>query len=786
MTGPIEENDPYCNYLTLMKGKNILVLSPTPSHPQDAGNRKRIFALTKSLQELGATIYFVYCPREWDHEIPKDSYDGMNQCWDYFFVAYPVQSAVYRTDDEYFELDAWWDVGIEYTVNWIKLAAKMDIVLCNYIFYSKVLELFDDSVTKVIDTHDIISNRNYLLDRKLGYRDFFYVSPESEKAALDRAHLVLSIKEDESNWFKCLSQTPVLTIGHLEPELSEITNREIDYNNIKLGFIGSANPINVRNLESFLDQYLTICGDRKSTFIVGGKVCDALDGRFQDQVQILGKVKDVSEFYDLVDIVVLPFEFSTGLKIKTVEALSWFKPCIGTINAFEGLGSNCQYHSFKTINELALGVEEITLQDTQHTIAELQKDSKSVFLNYANSVKEAIKKLYQSDWKLIKNLQYNLTLEESPDADDKRAIGKKKYNFNIITNVNFWNAQTNEELWIAFWINSAKQLGELQVYRSRHFENVETDKLKLYHQGLVDNVHHREFYQIIDLFKIKPDENQIFIHLLDFSSIVVDDDCIGKLKNLKLGNNNFLSYFFNRSSIDNNETIKKNVCHMIKEEENIDDRFYLWDLPSSSILKDNLAKQNKKNILLTKNPIILKNTEYTSKDLEQIVIGVSCLDKSNQAELNKLIHCCQYFLPQHFELVIISDLNLSINSSIPQHSANKAIDKMSTFDLFICIEETKSISFLIYLCICNRIPIYTKNDKFIQDGAIKLIKNFTFIPTAYQSFLEQSIVKQEDKANSVWHYSQERFLEYWLPKTEDSYTITEKNIQEFAHNISYR
>ncbi len=82
--------------------KNILVLSPTPSHPQDAGNRKRIFALTKYLQELGATIYFVYCPREWDREIPKDAYDGMNRFWDYFFIAYPVQPAVHRTDDEYF------------------------------------------------------------------------------------------------------------------------------------------------------------------------------------------------------------------------------------------------------------------------------------------------------------------------------------------------------------------------------------------------------------------------------------------------------------------------------------------------------------------------------------------------------------------------------------------------------------------------------------------------------------------------------------------------------------
>ncbi len=770
--------------------KNILVLSPTPSHPQDAGNRKRIFALTKYLQELGATIYFVYCPREWDREIPKDAYDGMNQFWDYFFIAYPVQPAVHRTDDEYFELDAWWDVGIEFTVNWIKLAADIDMVLCNYVFYSKVLELFDESVTKVIDTHDIVSNRNYLLDKKLGYRDFFYVSPESEKKALDRAHLVLSIKEDESSWFKCLSQTPVLTIGHLEPEPSNIGNREIDYSNIKLGFIGSANPINVRNLESFLDEYLALYShyNDRLTFIVGGKVCDALDSRFHNKVQILGKVNDVSEFYELVDIIVLPFEFSTGLKIKTVEALSWSKPCIGTINAFEGLGTNCQYHSFKTIKELALGVKDI-IQDPQFTLPKLQQDSESVFLHYTSSVKKSIEKLYQVDWKSIKELQSSLTVDVPLEIHNAQSSVEKIYNFNIITNVDFWNSKTNEALWINFWINNARQLGSLNIYRTREFKDVEADKLELYKLGLVDNVHYRELYQIIDLFKVNHDENQIFINFLDFSSIIFDRDCLGELEHLELVANHFLFYFFNKSHIDSNNTIKENVCHILKNDDS-HSSFYLWDLDSSLILEKNSEKLTSKNILLTDNPITLNvnETSYSSINLEQIVIGTSCLEESNQTELNKLIHCCEYFLAQHFKLVVFSDFDLATNSSISTYSLNDATNLIPTIDMFISIEEPKSISFLIYLCICNRVPIYSKNEQFTLDLAldrlIKPIENFTFIPKAYQLFLEQSIFQQEADQNIIQHNSWELFLEYWLTQTQENSTISEKNIQEFTNNVS--
>ena len=769
--------------------KNIIVLSPTPSHPQYAGNRKRIFALTKYLQELGAIIYFVYCPREWDQEIPKDAYDGMNRCWDYFFIAYPVQPAVHRTDNEYFELDAWWDVGIEFAVNWIKLAADIDMVLCNYVFYSKVLELFDQSITKVIDTHDIVSNRNYLLDKRLGYRDFFYVSPESEKKALDRAHLILSIKDDESSWFKCLSQTPVLTIGHLEPEPSEILNRKVDYSNIKLGFIGSANPINVRNLETFLDEYWKIQNkySDKLTFIVGGKVCDALDSRFHSQVQILGKVNNVSEFYDLVDIVVLPFEFSTGLKIKTVEALSWSKPCIGTINAFEGLGSACQYHSFKTIKQLALGVEEI-VQAPQTTLPKLQQDSKIVFSNYTNSVKKSIEKLYQVDWKSIKKHQLSLEPDRTPEIDNEKLSVKKIYNFNIITNVDFWNSKTNEDLWINFWINNAKQIGNIDIYRTKNFRDLEADKLELYKLGLVDNVHHRELYQIIHLFKVNHDQNQIFINLLDFSSIIFDDACLGELEHLELVANHYLLYLFNKSHINSNHTINKNVCHLLKEDDS-HSSFYLWDLNSDFSLENDYEKSRNRNILLTDNPITLNKIEYSSNNLEQIVIGTSFLDENYRSELNKLILCCQDFLPQHFKLVVFSNLDLEItNSAFTVYSLDDVINIIPTIDMFIYIDEPQSISFLIYLCICNSIPMYTINEEFTLDlsvnNLIKLIDNFTFIPQAYQAFLEQSIFGQEANRNLTHHDSWELFLEYWLAKNKNNESKSlEMNSQEFASKV---
>ena len=754
-----------------MNSKNILVLTPTPSHPQDAGNRKRIYALTKYLQELGATIYFVYCPREWDREIPKEAYDGMRQCWDYFFIAYPVQKSVHQTDDEYFDLDAWWDVGIEFTINWISLATKFDMVICNYIFYSKVLELFDEKVTKVIDTHDIMSNRNYLLDKKLGYRDFFYVSPESEKKALDRAHLVLSIKEDESNWFESLSSTPILTIGHLEPEPSITVDRTIEYDNITLGFIGSANPINVKNLESFLDRYLALYGNcSELTFVVGGKVCQALDWRFRDRdrVRVIGMVDDVAEFYEQIDIAILPFEFSTGLKIKTVEALSWSKPCMGTINAFEGLGSNSKYHSYQSIEQLVLGIDDL-IGDPQTIMTQLRQDSQLVFSSYSNGVKRAIEKLYGADWKTIKQIENNSNLIDTATS------ATRTYNFNIITNVDFWNPTTNEALWINFWLERARKLGNINVYRTQDFKNINSDKSKLYKLGLVDNVHQRELYQILDLFKISPDDNVACINLFDIGSIVHSSHCLQELEQIKIAKNQLLWYFCNRSSIDANGEMADNIDRYLKQND-FPDSINFWDLEGRLSSRDRSIKTT---VALSSNPINLDSTNNQAADLERVTIATFCTEKTNITELDKLVQCCQDFLPQHFESIIFSDLAVVKDRYYNVYSLQRSEATIDRVDLIVGLENPKNASFLIYLAVCKGIPFYSKDPSFLEtlnnSHLARQLDRFTSIPQAYKTFLEYSVCSEQGNLNKLRHQTWTDFLEYWVTHTQTNLVVPSKN-----------
>ena len=47
-----------------MSKKQILVISPTPSHPRNAGNRERIYQLLPHIQKLDHEVHFLYITQE--------------------------------------------------------------------------------------------------------------------------------------------------------------------------------------------------------------------------------------------------------------------------------------------------------------------------------------------------------------------------------------------------------------------------------------------------------------------------------------------------------------------------------------------------------------------------------------------------------------------------------------------------------------------------------------------------------------------------------------------------
>lgn len=225
--------------------------------------------------------------------------------------------------------------------------------------------------------------------------EFFYTRPEQEKIALDRADLILAIKEEEACFFKSLTSRQIMTLGHFEQNISfrKRNNKGIQ-DNLKLGFIGSGNSINVQNLESFLDVFTSQPEPLPIDIYIAGGVCHKIDfSIYPMAVKSIGYVKDVKDFYQKIDVAIIPFLESTGLKIKAVEALSYGLPILCTKNASDGLPVTYDLHQLINHQNLLEALRALLQQPAM--LWQLQHESQQLFQRIHQQEQQQMCKLYE-------------------------------------------------------------------------------------------------------------------------------------------------------------------------------------------------------------------------------------------------------------------------------------------------------------------------------------------------------------------------------------------------------
>ena len=82
------------------------------------------------------------------------------------------------------------------------------------------------------------------------------------------------------------------------------------------------------------------------------------------------------EFYRLIDIAINPMVGGTGLKIKSLEALSYGKALLATEDAMVGINGTDSFHNFASVTDMVEALNELTLERT----ADLHRNSIALFL----------------------------------------------------------------------------------------------------------------------------------------------------------------------------------------------------------------------------------------------------------------------------------------------------------------------------------------------------------------------------------------------------------------------
>ncbi|WP_020400480.1 glycosyltransferase [Kordiimonas gwangyangensis] len=354
----------------------ILVLTPTPSHPQDQGNRKGVYAFTKEFADRGARIHFLYVPTEWYGGFSPREHMAMSDCWDIFHVIPPKEKLGFTPNPDGMDIDCIWYDDIETAVRWWCKGVRMDAVVCHYVFLSKVLEIVPESTFKILYTHDKFSDRHKMLTAQSLKPDYFYTTPEGEGKAFDRADLVVAVKENEAEDFRKLTSTEVVTIGHAGVPTKRDLIAATD-GKLRIGFIGSENAVNCTNIDRFFNRFGDEVAARSDwEFIIAGKICDRWSSELTN-VKLLGRVGELADFYNQVDVVFIPFEFSTGIKIKAIEAMSFSTPVIMTRDAADGLPVNGALHQCDSQRAVLDGL--VALADNREKLQPLTALSEEVY-----------------------------------------------------------------------------------------------------------------------------------------------------------------------------------------------------------------------------------------------------------------------------------------------------------------------------------------------------------------------------------------------------------------------
>ena len=349
---------------TSWKGARVLVLSPTPTHPQDYGNRKRIFQVCSRLKERGARIVFLHYPSEaeWRQQIPVRAEADMTKAWDRYYMIPPTRGVHADPKGDHHTIDEWWDDAIGGFLQWLFSVETFDAFIVNYTWLSKAFQYAPKSVAKILDTNDRFAGRKELLARNGVAPEFFYTTEKEERIALGRADIVWAIKDQERLEFAKLVDRPVLTLLHLDSGIEMAVPPPDPEGYLRVGIIGARNNVNLTNISKFLKEAIPVF-DRYFApikLVLAGSVCEMfkqVDTRF---VEVMGEVEDTADFYRTIDLAAIPMMFSTGLKIKAGEAISLRFPFVCLAHAFEGYPAKHPFHALGTFRELAEKLVEVS------------------------------------------------------------------------------------------------------------------------------------------------------------------------------------------------------------------------------------------------------------------------------------------------------------------------------------------------------------------------------------------------------------------------------------------
>jgi glycosyltransferase involved in cell wall biosynthesis len=326
--------------------RSCLVISAFLPRADDAGHRKRTFESCQLLRDFGYELTLLHLTFEGDWYWRRQAVDhaALLSCGITQYLEYHIEQVVgMRPKDStgLHQVDEWFsDELLSYLCNHFK-HTFYDVVIVHNVWLSKVFDLLDMKTVCVIETHDVFSSRVEQFKRIDSQPDFFTCSEQDEIFGLNRANIVIAIKEADAEWMRNFGVTAEVVTVAPRPE-PKLVKDKVDYlhpDKVTFGFVGSSHPFNVHGLNSFLSilRHKLLLNPVAVEVKIAGNVCDKIVMDTFPFAQKLGFIPSLTDFYESVDFVFTPLDFGSGLKLKVAESIDFGVPVIATEHSAAGV-----------------------------------------------------------------------------------------------------------------------------------------------------------------------------------------------------------------------------------------------------------------------------------------------------------------------------------------------------------------------------------------------------------------------------------------------------------------
>lgn len=346
------------------KSSRVVMISHVLPGNSAAGNETRIAQLLKDLTNAGHEVFYFFVPigtelptvQKWNatvklvRKLVKITPQALT-------LASPVESILQKNErnlsPRIIKLqDGFCGKGTIEQIRLLLGRTKPDIVIAQYVFFSRTLLVAPRESLRVLDLLDLFSTKAKKVN-SFNLNDPLCLSVKDEEQLISRADVALAIQEAEGKLVKKMRVRAKVGVWGVYPQATRNETKVRPESELARNFlfVGSNNPMNQAGLRDFLkfSWKRIIKKIPNAKLHVSGKVQFVVkDPKMKRSLIRHGFVKNLAPLYRQADMVINPVFAGTGLKIKTIECLGYARPLVTWSTGVDGLARYAKFSAWKS------------------------------------------------------------------------------------------------------------------------------------------------------------------------------------------------------------------------------------------------------------------------------------------------------------------------------------------------------------------------------------------------------------------------------------------------------